>query len=183
MAERGESTSLWAGLAVGLGIMTVIGLVGIVAYLFTRKDRSNPATAFGYPNHPQLAGGSLSGSTALPRLTPAQPSRPRSQRQQSMRTVTLPGPTGTPVRVATSGDMLYEVRLRTITPPGSFAFASFDPTELQFVTSFATAAGNIIAVPVSVEPYVIRLAPGQALYAKGSTDGVRLTVTAIDFPA
>ena len=123
-----------------------------------------------------------------------------------MRSYTLPyigDPRSEAIKVAEAGTVAYEVVVRVVQPPGGFAVLAFDPNELNvsgvpFVQTLGTSysafpVGNTLIMPAG-QFQVLRLAPRQSLYAKGtvapnvatqtSSDGaVIISVTAADFTA
>jgi hypothetical protein len=118
-----------------------------------------------------------------------------------MKSFTLPfigNPRSEPIRVATAGREPYEVVVRVVEPPGGHAVLSFEPNELNpgpigsvstLSTNFSQfPVGDVLVIP-SGQFQIVRLRPGQALYAKGTVDvdgsqgvhGVIVSVTGADF--
>lgn len=118
-----------------------------------------------------------------------------------MKTYFLPwlgDPLSQAVRIATAGDDPYEVVVRTVGPPGSFAVFSFDANELNTMDLPAVApgvtapptGGDVLVLPGG-QFQVIRLASKMALFAKGNVgpgvaippEGVIISVAGADFTA
>jgi hypothetical protein len=96
----------------------------------------------------------------------------------TMRTYSLPylgDPDALAIRVATAGDAPYEVIVRTVHPPGSFAVFCFDATELNGINpppfgpgiTLPPFGGDVLVLPGG-QFQLIRLRPKQSLYAKGN---------------
>lgn len=118
-----------------------------------------------------------------------------------MKTYFLPwlgDPFSQAVRVGTAGDEPYEVVVRCVAPPGSFAVFSFDANELNTMDLPVIApgvtgpptGGDVLVIPGG-QFQIIRLRPKMGLFAKGNIgpgaaippEGVVISVTGGDFTA
>jgi len=117
----------------------------------------------------------------------------------TLRTYALPwmgDPKSQAVRVASAGDRPYEVVVRTVAPPGSFAIFSFDANEMNMrgvpvvaAGTSAIPAGDFLVIPGG-QFQIVRLSPKMALFAKGNIgpgavvgDAVICSVTGAAFVA
>jgi len=91
-----------------------------------------------------------------------------------MSTVTL-SETSSNRLLRASGGRRWAVQVRTIGPPGAYAMFSTEPEVL--VTSPTTAPANAIVVPAS-RHHDLLLEPGDYLFARGSTPGVVVSLSA-----
>jgi hypothetical protein len=210
-SERG----LGLGLAIGLSVVAVAGLGILLCYvLFRKRDNqlAAPPIPMPYPYPvPQL------GAAPQQALAPAQSATPAATDPAAailehfkrakedvgtyMKSFTLPfigNIKSEPIRVATAGREPYEVVVRVVEPPGGHAVLSFEPNELNpgpigsvstLSTNFSQfPVGDVLVIP-SGQFQIVRLRPGQALYAKGTVDtdgsqgvtGVIISVTGADF--
>jgi hypothetical protein len=190
-----RETSPWMPLAIGLGIIAVLGMAGVVVYLLVRRKDDGTQTVLGavdpryLPQPAPVAApqvfvintGNGSASTPAPitrtesepvtglgesPLPPFYPSdRPFHQRISSI-------DSNAPAeRLVTAGAHALEVLVHVAEPRGASAVLAFTPNSLH--TSHA------IILPSGQERR-IRVEPHQTLYAKGrsSAGQVILSVTA-----
>jgi hypothetical protein len=189
VADRldGRSTARWSGLAVGLGIVAVVGLAGVVVYLLVRKRDGkvagvlgempawNPMTAFPPINiYNQLPG------TAVATVEKDKPTKnlPETVAQAdvvnhdtTMRTVRLTPTQAFRVATAPSNNP-WRVNVRTLGPPGSWAAFATDFARLR---PGSPTADDVMVVPSGAD-IVIHLNPRQILYGMSNTDGVCASV-------
>jgi hypothetical protein len=186
--RAGEATSIAAGLAVGLGVAAVLGLLGVVVYLLARRRGDDALTGPAYVPYPVPAG--PWGAPMLPVPSAPAPSIAALQGQfqqlrapqmngepspeTRMKSWTLPA-TGEPYQIVKASRRPYRVVVRTVGPPGAFAIVSPDPTELVTNTN-AVPVGDTLIIPSGAQNE-IRLTPRQALYARGNVAGVCISVT------
>jgi hypothetical protein len=191
--RTGESTSLWAGLAVGLGVVAVFGIAGVVLFLILRRGQTQIVQA---PSQP--LSGSFGGLPAFPFFQPqlqpmtammspptASPGLVDFRPLTTANTRTLPSLSAArsqAIRIAGSNNAPVRATLRAVGPPGSFAALSFDAGELNIPgTAAVLPTGFTYSIP-SGGSQVVDLNRGQYLYAKGNTNDVRLSVLAALVP-
>ena len=172
----------WSGVAVGLGIAALIGLVGVVVYLAVSRRREHAAPPqLGAPQPaqspsiyfaPQILVGEKGQQTPAAHLPP-----PRAELTEKtyMRTVDLPAVENSNSRavrvVQAPKDTPYQAEIQVVSPPGSFAVLSFDASTLNLpMQNGALPRGDTMIVPAGVFKPVF-LAPGQVLYGKGANGG------------
>ena len=174
----------WSGVAVGLGIAALIGLVGVVVYLAVSRRREQAPPQLGAPQPaqpasiyfaPQIMLDDKSGQQT--QATAAQTAAPPAELTEKtyMRTVDLPAvenPYSRAVRVVQAPkDTPYQAEIQVVSPPGSFAVLSFDAATLNLpMQNGALPRGDTMSVPAGVFKPVF-LAPGQVLYGKGANGG------------
>lgn len=190
LSERMDqrASARWSGLAVGLGVVAVIGLAGVVIYLLVRKKDGKVLGQLG-----EMAG--------FPPITivnqiPGLPGEVRKEKIErvdrdapyfnlpervaqadvvnhdtSMRTVRLT-PTAA-LRVATApSNNPWRVNIRVLGPPGSWAAFATDYTRLH---PGDPSADDVMVVP-SGGTTVVQLNPRQILYGMSNVDGVVTSV-------
>lgn len=189
-SERtGESTSLWAGLAVGLGICVAVGLLGVVVFLMRRQSGQSPIQIFGQP--PQYLPMPMAGT--IPPMAASQSSAPvrgggapavpfHPLTAASTRVLPALGTASQAIRVA--GNLHHPVRvtIRPVGPPGTLAVLSFSAAELNMPgLNPVTPAGYVFSIPVG-HAETFDLDRGQSLFAKASDPGVHLSVASARVP-
>lgn len=95
-----------------------------------------------------------------------------------LNTVTLPSltvPQSVAARLATATDVPYRVTVRVISPVASWAIMAYSPNDLDIPTLGVLPVGETAIIPVG-EFQRFRLAPRQALFAKGSAPNVVVSV-------
>lgn len=211
-------SNIWTGVAIGVGAMTLLGLVGFVAYLMTRKNQdhlSGPPPALPPPMLPPLPApaptvfvihsdssrrrGDEAGlvevmSTPTMAAVPiaanieatvtnieSKFTRPAGQPYMgTMRVPSLTNPKSQAIRLLQAGDMPFEAILRVVGPAGSYAAFSVDANDLNLgspLPSVSPPTGSTLIVQ-SGQHHPLRLGPRQAVFAKGSVDGVIVSVNA-----
>lgn len=183
MAERGENTSLWVGLAVGLSAAAALGVFGIIMFLMRRRDQAVLAPAGGPPL--QLAG-YATGYTPNGEMMPSMPIAHMSQLPPStsagrgasyatsMRTYTLSSTRVSRIFTAV-GTRHWKVTVRVVGPPGNtFAFVGPDAANVALSSGWNT---TVVAVGTEAP---IRLRPGDVLYGRGNTDNTVISMIAYE---
>jgi hypothetical protein len=179
-----DRSSWMVGLAVGFGVVAVLGLGGVILYLLLRKKDGNLAgPEFRIVPYPmamgQFAGAPTLEATPLPAT--AAPSLPVRRTAPGLvtRSFRLPSLTdyeSGAVRIGQATDVEYEAIVRTVGPAGEWAVISFNPTELMQPGMSNFPVGDVLVLP-SGQWQKMRLLPRQVLYAKGSVDEVVVSVT------
>jgi hypothetical protein len=192
--RSGESTSLWAGLAVGLGVCVAVGLVGVILFLMRRSSGGTSQPLLGQLPPPQYVPmpypmpmaklPSMPGTFSAPSkgVGAAAPFRPLT----ASNTRTLPSlsvANSQAVRVAGNAHYPIRVTIRPVGPPGAIVALSFSAAELNMPgLNPVTPTGFIFSIPVG-HTETFDLDRGQSLYAKASDPGVRLSVASAHVPS
>lgn len=207
-----ESGSVGTGLAIGLGVVAVLGLGLVVAYLLFRKRDDGTSEITGVEPRvierhtireiPIFSGGKKNkkGKKKREQLQVAYHSdseasyediygtqmMARTGQDTSMRTFQLPSilTAGTEaVRIATSPSGIHSrATVRVVAPGGGFAVVAFSPGELNIVWGTNNIpTGDTLVMPAG-DQQEFRLPPRQAIYAKGSEDGVIVSVIQAEAP-
>ena len=155
--------ALWAGVAIGVASMAVLGVFGFVMYVSLR-DREK-----------QLLGGGEAVAALpvvpMPNLPPSTSASRGASYATTMNTLSL---SDTRVmRLFTAvGTRHWLVRIRVVQPPGSFAFVGNDASNVML-----DGGWGVTIVPAgSTAP--IRLRPGDILYGRGNVADVMVSMTA-----
>lgn len=188
VADRldGRSTARWSGLAVGLGIVAVIGLAGVVVYLLVRKRDGKVMGEMqglqGFSAFPPInIYNQLPGAPAVATVEKDIPSKTLPEvvaqadhvnHDTTMRTVRLTPAAAFRVATAPSGNP-WRVHVRVLGPPGTWAMFATDYSRLR--TGQHPSEDEVMVVP-SGQDTAIRLNPRQILYGMSNVDGVCVSV-------
>jgi hypothetical protein len=178
---------LWIPLAVGLGIIAVVGVAGVIVYLLVRRDRDGGSTTLGSvdPRYflpaPQAApapaaapniyvinaGGGTVTAPATPALAESiEPPKPVAIPSTAPMLHRLPPATSAiPAALASTGAHAIEVNVAVLEPSGATAVLAFSP--------------DLSANPMVVragEERRIRIDRRQTLYGKGQHGYVTVTL-------
>lgn len=185
---RGERTSLWTGLAVGLGVAALLGIAGVAVYLVMRsKQMTGPQLHGSAQPSVYLIDNTRSGTAIQPApaaLIPQQAkSLPRQRTASMMKSYRLPSLSDADsraARIATAPRHAgVEVVLRVASPPNSWAVFSNDANELNTPGIGTVPVGNTFIIPMGQHDRVY-LEPGQAIFAKGNMANVIVSVSISD---
>lgn len=177
-----EGLGIATGLALGLGIVAVLGMFGLVVYLLVRKDSGSPVF-FGdlAGTHPSLLSSPAPQRMHL-EVPPPLPAPFLQTEDTFLRTVSLPSLTdlnseAVPVAKAPKHTAM-DVELRVLGPAGSFAAFSYDASELNMPDLGTRPSGYTIVIPTGTvgSPAVLMLQRGQTLYGKASSLHVVVSV-------
>jgi hypothetical protein len=183
-AEPKHSTN-WMPLAVGLGIVAVVGVAGVIVYLLLRRDGNKTSTlgevdpryflpppAMPAAAAPQIyvinAGG---GTVTAPSAAPAAPNVEPALKPVAIPSTTPmlhrlpPATNAVPAALATAAAHAIEVNVAILEPTGAVALLAFSPD----------LAERPMALRVGEERR-IRIDRGQTLYGKGQSGYVTVTV-------
>jgi hypothetical protein len=186
-AKPRERGSLWIPLAVGLGIIAVVGVAGVIVYLLVRRDRDGGSTTLGSvdPRYflppppapapaaaaPQIyvinAGGGTVTSPATPAIVESiEPPKPVAIPSTAPMLHRLPPPTSSiPAALACTGAHAIEVNVAVLEPSGATAMLAFSPD---------MSTGLIVLR--AGEERRIRIDRRQTLYGKGQAGHVTVTL-------
>lgn len=179
-----EQSSRWIPLAVGLGILAVVGVAGVIVYLLVRRD-GNKMTSLGAvdpryllpppqpaaPAAPQIYVINAGGGTVTPPVAAAAvevnaPLKPVAYPSTTPMLHRLPPVTNaTSAALATAGAHAIEVNVAVMEPSGAQALLAFSP-DLDDRPMVLRAG----------EERRIRLDRGRTLYGKGQTGYVTVTL-------
>jgi hypothetical protein len=177
----------WSGIAIGVGLAALAGVLGVIAYLLLRRRDGQ----LGGAGAPQVV--VVNGRRERPKRKPRRErtlddlmktplsSIALSTEQSFMKSVRLPminDPRAPAVRIVASTDVPYRVVLRVISPPGSFGIFSMTPNELNLLGTASVPVGDTMAIPVGGHE-VVYLMRNQALYGKGNVANVIVSINAI----
>jgi hypothetical protein len=176
-----ERSGIWSGLALGLGVASLIGVAGVLVYLLVRKKDGAVVGVQGLGYAPPIFIGNggvsaeLTGSlqSLASSLSPPQ-GQWTSSLVKSYRLPSLNDKTRGAIRVAQATDVPYEVSLRTVSPLNQSAVFSFSPNELN--QSNGLPIGDNIILPAG-HWQLMTLMPREVLYAKGTDATVVISVT------
>jgi hypothetical protein len=190
--ERKRETSPWAlGLAIGLGATSLLGVIGVLVYLLSRRRADpqqpllsgTPAPIYVQAPQPQVV--IVEKRKKKKRLlapviddeAEAGEAVPYVKRDSGFKTVTLPAPGADPTCLYRSRGYSVDVTVRAVSPPAQFATLAHNAVELQ--GGAAVPIGNTFVLATGSQ-MVIRLRPDQYLYARGSVAGVVLSYAAYE---
>jgi hypothetical protein len=196
MAEQGADQR-WIGLAVGLGVAGVIGLIGLLYFLIRRRDGDStpsvymlnapsapmPGNAFAPIPQPQFRFDMGRDQQPITSMLPPpaflnESDESMMSQQPIMHTYALANlaQPGTPTRLAQASNTSYDVTLSVVGPEGSYAAFAMEPGELMN-PDVPIPTGNTFILPTCKER-TIRLLPHQTIYAKGVAPTLGETVYA-----
>lgn len=175
-----ERESSWMPLAVGLGVVALIGVAGVVVYLLVRRKGNGETSTLGaidpryVPQPMQQQAPQIyvintgSGAVTTPQTSvplPELPPRPVAYPSTTPMLHRLPATTNaTAEALAAAGAHAIEVNVAAVEPSGATALLAFSPD-----------MSNAIAIRVGEERR-IRIDRGRTLYGKGQTIAVTATV-------
>jgi hypothetical protein len=202
LASPTKPRDLISEIAIGLATVAVLGLGAVIMYLIFRK-KDEPGFGVSLPANQDFSSQYISPEPLLLPAPPELPSAPeaptvaptvpvaptplvtewhrvreRPMNQGVLKSYTLPSLAtagSEAVRLATAGDEATSVVVRTVSPMGSYAVLAFSAAELNTPGVGTTPTGDTLFVVVG-DKQRVRLAPRQALFAKGSTAGVIVSV-------
>jgi len=186
-AKPRERGSLWIPLAVGLGIIAVVGVAGVIVYLLVRRDRDGGTTTLGSVDTryflpapqtapapaaaPQIYVINAGGGTVTAPVTPAiaesiEPPKPVAIPSTAPMLHRLPPATSAiPAALASTGAHAIEVNVAVLEPSGATAVLAFSPD----------LSTNPVVLRAGEERR-IRIDRRQTLYGKGQTGYVTVTL-------
>jgi hypothetical protein len=183
-----ERTSLMSGLALGLGLAALVGAVGVAIYFaFRRRNEGTQGLAGPAASSqpivymlPSSSSGEIVSRAPVPAVSPvtAAAAAPVDDRVYT-KTYLLPPMTATqigPVRVAQAMDNPITVVVQVTNETAKSAVFSKDMSALARPSVAGIPAGGTFSI-LAGHSSEVRLAPRQALYAKGSTTGLLVTVS------
>ena len=207
--DEGGSGGIATGLAIGLGAVAVLGLGVVVCYLlFRRKDTPTLGNSEGshtiereiireVPTYMPNPNGQQMQAQPPQFLTRNRPKvadvsdrnmfgpelSTRFGQGMTVRTFTLPAISAArddAVRIATATDIPFRATVRVVAPIGGWAVLAFSVGELNNASE-NIPTGDTLIMPAG-DQQEFRLPPRQALYAKGSVDGVIVSVVSAESP-
>jgi hypothetical protein len=193
---QSSSPSLATGIAIGLAAVAVLGLGVVVCYLlFRKKDDGTAQQVLGLP--PQVIvrdivrevspGSSDRALDYYGRRThdyEERNDRHTASSEPRVRTMSLPDMTNrklSAVRIASATDVAFEATVRVVAPIGAFAVLAYTASELSTDGLPSIPAGETMVLPAG-ESQRLQLSPHQSLYAKGSEEGVVISVSTSEAP-
>lgn len=157
-----DRTSYWITLAVGVTSGAAFGALLILLWRDRRRELAGtPMNVWNIMPHAPAAPGAMPVT-----LAPPMPDDLKSTRTQ---TYTLSATD--PIRIVNAGSARFWIaHVRNIGPAGSIAFVATDANALGFpsMTTQIPAGGDA----------KIRIAPREALFARGSVTGVQMSIAA-----
>lgn len=172
--DRGDSGTN-VGIVIGLGVISFLGIGGLIYYLVKRRDGQVDGVIEGAPA--TNAAPMLMEPAAQIIQTPVarDPMEITDIIESKTRSFTLRGPAGGKNRAVliASTKRQAQVTVRTVGPAGVYAIISSDPAAL--LNSHPIPVGPNSIIPVGQES-TLYLNPGASLYARGNVDGVVISV-------
>lgn len=190
----------WTGIAIGLGVTALIGLLGTVLYMVWKKHFE--AQGGVVQDERVIAGTGLSAAPSPVTIINQMGKRKKRKKDKDkrkdtdklesgglsevaaqasqvnhdtfMRTIRLA--TNSALRTMTAvGNNPWRVTVRVLGPPGSYAAFATDASRLRGGAANAMMGEDVMIVPAGSEQEV-RLTPRQVLYAIANTSGIAVSV-------
>ena len=156
-----DRSSLLTGMAIGLGVVAVLGVAGVLVYLLVRKDGMVVQVA--------APAGAPTAQTALGEGLP-----PINERVFSLES--LPDLRSVATRILEAGPARY-LRVQARGPAGEWAILGYKADDINAVTTTSPVENTHVVHCGETQPILVR--SGFDLLAKGSSRGVKVSVSSL----